>query len=146
MFVFDNKVQQKGEKVRNKMMGLLLASVFIFQGCSVFMAAKQPGKLDVGLFKVGVPRSMLLAEFGLPIVSEEREGKKHEIFKFNQGYSAGVKAGRAVFHGAADFFTLGLWEIVGTPTEGVFNGDEMAYEVTYDQDNRIDSVVILTKK
>ena len=60
---------------------LIIASMFIFQGCSVFMAAKQPGKLNVELFKVGTPRSMLLAEFGLPVVSEERNGKKYEIFK-----------------------------------------------------------------
>ena len=117
----------------------------MFQGCAVFMAAKQPGKKNVNLFRIGTPRSMLLAEFGLPIVSEERNGKKYEIFKFIQGYSAGAKAGRAVFHGAADIFTLGLWEIIGTPTEGVFNGTEMAYEVSYDNDNRIDSVVSLNE-
>ena len=132
--------------MKKEITALMIASMFIFQGCSVFMAAKQPGKLNVGLFKIGTPRSMLLAEFGLPVVSEERNGKKYEIFKFVQGYSAGAKAGRAVFHGAADVFTLGLWEIVGTPTEGVFSGDEMAYEVSYDKDDRVDSVVILTRK
>ena len=125
---------------------LLILGVFLLQGCSVFMAAKQPGKLNTNLFKVGVPRSMLLAEFGLPVVSEERDGKKYEIYKFTQGYSSGAKAGRAVFHGVADVFTLGLWEVVGTPTEGVFSGDEMAYEVSYDKDNKIDSVVVLSKK
>jgi hypothetical protein len=124
----------------------VVASVLMLQGCSVFMAAKQPGKLNVDLFKVGTHRSMLLAEFGLPIVAEEREGKKYEIFRFVQGYSAGAKAGRAVFHGAADVFTLGLWEIVGTPTEGTFNGQDMAYEVSYDKDSRVDSVVALTRK
>ncbi len=121
---------------------LVLAS----QGCSVFMAAKQPGELNVKLFRVGTPRSVLLAEFGLPIASEMRDGKKFEIFKFTQGYSAGAKAGRAVFHGAADVFTLGLWEVVGTPTEGVFSGDELAYEVSYDENNRVDAVIALSKK
>ena len=115
-------------------------------GCSVFMAAKQPDKKPVELFKVGTPRSMLLAEFGLPIVSEEKDGKKHEIFSFTQGYSAGAKAGRAVFHGAADVLTLGIWEVIGTPTEGVFDGTKMAYEVSYDKDDRIDSVILLKKK
>jgi hypothetical protein len=43
------------------------------------------------LFAVGTPRSMLLAEFGMPAVSELRDGKKYEIFKFVQDYSAGAK-------------------------------------------------------
>lgn len=88
---------------------------------------------------------MLLAEFGMPTVSEMRDNKKFEIYKFVQGYSTGAKAGRAVFHGAADVLTLGLWEIVGTPVEGTFSGDEMAYEVSYDNDNRVDQVIALKK-
>lgn len=114
-------------------------------GCSVFMAAKQPDAKNVELFKIGTPRSMLLAEFGLPMVSEIRNGKKIEIFKFVQGYSSGAKAGRAVFHGVADVLTLGLWEVVGTPTEGVFNGNELVFEVSYDENDRIDQVIALKK-
>jgi len=130
-----------------------LSTIFIsltlltFAGCSVYMAAKQPDKKDLDLFKVGTPRSLLLAEFGLPIASEVRkDGKKYEIFAFTQGYSAPVKAGRAIFHGAADILTLGLWEAVGTPTEGAFDGTEMAYQVRYDGDEKIDEVVLLKKK
>ncbi len=115
-------------------------------GCSVFMAAKQPGKKDVDLFKIGTSRSSLLAEFGAPIVSEVRDGKKFEVYKFVNGYSTGAKAGRAVFHGTCDVFTLGLWEIVGTPTEVAFDGNEMAYEVRYDENDRIDQVNLLKKK
>lgn len=115
-------------------------------GCSVFMAAKQPGKKDLSLFKVGTPRQMLLVEFGKPVITEERDGKKHEIFKFVQGYSTGAKAGRAVFHGAADVFTLGLWEVVGTPTEAVFDGREIAYEVAYDEGDKIEEVILLSDK
>jgi len=110
------------------------------------MAAKQPDKKDTSIFRVGTPRAMLLAEFGLPIVSEERDGKKYEIFKFQQGYSAGAKAGRAVFHGAADVVTLGLWELIATPTEGVFDGDEVAFQVRYDEDDRVDEIVSLKGK
>lgn len=125
---------------------LILLSLNVVSGCSVYMAAKQPGKKNVDLFRAGTPRSMLLAEFGLPTVSEVRtDGRKHEIFKFTQGYSTGAKAGRAVFHGVADVLTLGIWEAIGTPTEGVFNGDELAYEVTYDNDEKVD-VVIAHKK
>jgi hypothetical protein len=122
-----------------------LAVCILLSGCSVYMAAKQPDAKNVELFKVGTPRAMLLAEFGLPTVAETREGHKYEIYKFVNGYSAGAKAGRAVFHGAADMLTLGLWEVVGTPTEGVFSGDEMAFRVRYDKNDIIDEVAALKK-
>ena len=118
----------------------MLALVFS-SGCSVFMAAKQPDKKNVDLFRIGTPRPLLLGEFGTPATSEIRNGRKHEIFKFVQGYSTGAKAGRALFHGAADVMTLGLWEVVGTPTEAVFSGDEMAFEVSYDQHDRIERIL-----
>lgn len=123
----------------------LLIYLIGFSGCSVFMAAKQPDKKDVSLFRVGTPRAMLLAEFGLPIVAEERNGRKFEIYKFVNGYSTGAKAGRAVLHGTADILTFGLWEVVGTPTEGVFNGNENTFRVRYDKDDRVDEVVALKK-
>lgn len=113
------------------------------QGCAVFMAARQPTRKDLSLFKIGTPRSLLIAEFGAPAVTEVRDGKKYEIFRFTQGYSGPVKVGRALFHGTADVFTLGLWEVIGTPTEMVLDGTEIAYEVSYDENNRVDSVNLL---
>lgn len=124
---------------------VLLILTLSVAGCSVFMAAKQPDRKNVDLFKPGTPRALLLAEFGPPVYTDAKDGKKREIFKFVQGYSTGAKAGRAVFHGVADVFTLGLWEVVGTPTEGVFSGDEMAYQVTYDEEERIAEIVALKK-
>ena len=122
---------------------ILVLLIITMTGCSVFMAAKQPGLKDVELFAVGTHRSLLLAEFGYPIAKEDRDGKLYEVFSFIQGYSAGAKAGRAVFHGVADVVTLGLWEIVGTPTEGVFSGDKTVYEVSYDEKSRVDAVILL---
>ena len=46
----------------------------------------------------------------------------------------GCPSRRAVGHGTADFLTLGLWEVVGTPIEGVANGTEMTVEVAYEND------------
>lgn len=118
---------------------------WMLTGCGVYMAAKQPDAKNIDLFAVGTPRALMLAEFGMPTVAETRNGRKYEIFKFVNGYSAGAKAGRAVFHGAADVLTLGLWEVVATPTEGIFSGDEMAFRVRYDNDDRIDEVVALKR-
>ena len=117
--------------------------LFLSSGCSVFMAANQPDKKNVDLFNVGTQRSLLIAEYGAPTESEERDGKQYEIFKFIQGYSTGAKVGRAAFHGVADVFTLGLWEVVGTPAEAIFDGQQMAYEVSYDGENKVDQVTVL---
>jgi hypothetical protein len=56
-----------------------------------------------------------------------------------------VKVGRTIAHGTADVMTLGLWEIVGTPTEATLNGHRVAYEVTYDANDRVEQVVPLKK-
>lgn len=124
----------------------LLTMLVAASGCSVYMAAKQPSAKKISLFQPGTPRNLLLGEFGSPIVSEDREGRKIEIFRFIQGYSTGVKTGRVVFHSVADVFTLGLWEVVGMPTETVFSGSEMAFQVSYDDDDHVDEVIVLKKK
>ncbi len=125
---------------------VLAVTIMFLSGCSVFMAAKQPDKKNLDLLKVGTPRSTLLAEFGQPISSEVKEGKKCEVFSFVQGYSKGAKIGRAAFHGVADVFTLGLWEVVGTPTELIFDGTKMTYQVTYDDMDCVDNITLLDNK
>jgi hypothetical protein len=112
-------------------------------GCAPYMAAKQPSAKNLALFKPGTQRNALLAEFGAPAVSENRDGKQREVFKFVHGYSTATRTGRALLHGVADVATFGLWEVVGIPAEAIFSGDEMAYEVTYDKDDRVEQVTVL---
>jgi hypothetical protein len=135
---------EKMKKV--KQATVVIFSLFFFSGCSVYMAANQPSAKNVDLFKVGTPRGLLLAEFGLPIVAEVRDEKKYEIYKFTEGYSNGAKAGRAMLHGVGDVLTLGLWEVVATPTEIAFDGDEIAFQVRYSETDLIDEVVALKSK
>ena len=42
--------------------------------------------------------------------------------------------------------TLGLWEVVGTPTEAAMDGKDMAYEVIYGDDERVEKVLVLKEK
>jgi len=115
-------------------------------GCSVYMAVTQPNIKRTELFKPGTHRDELLVEFGHPAESEIRkDGKKYELFSFVQGYSTGAKAGRAILHSAADVITFGLWEVVGTPTEMVFDGSEEAFEVRYDKNDVVDRVRVLKR-
>ena len=85
----------------------------LLSSCSVYMAAHQPGKKDMTAIKPGVHQSVVRTELGTPVWCGKENGCNIEIYRFTQGYSQGAKAGRAVFHGAADVLTLGLWEVVG---------------------------------
>jgi hypothetical protein len=119
--------------------------ILLLTGCSVFMAAKQPPKKDLSVLTVGTPRNVLVAELGSPVHSETKEGLRIDVYNFVQGYSKGAKAGRAVFHGAADVLTLGLWEVVGTPTEATFDGNRMSVEVRYDANDRVKETITIKK-
>jgi hypothetical protein len=131
-----------------KLLAIGLAAAFALStsGCAVVMAAKQPDYKNVELFKPGTTRGQLLGEFGQPVSTETRkDGTKCDTFSFTQGYSGGAKAGRAVLHGVADVLTLGLWEIIGTPTEAVLNGNTVGYQACYGSDERVTEVTLLTK-
>ena len=125
---------------------ILLPFLVFFTNCAVYMAATQPAKKAIELFRPGTPRALLLAEFGAPAVSEvDDDGLKREVFVFQQGYSTGAKVTRAVGHGVADIFTFGMWEAIGTPTEAIFDGNEMAYDVKYDEKENVKAALLLKK-
>ena len=122
---------------------LLALSALGAAGCSPVMAAHQPSRKDVDTLSPGMPRNTVLAEFGQPVATEVKNGKRVEVFSFVQGYRKGVKVARTIGHATADVMTLGLWEVAGTPTEATLNGHRIAYEVTYDASDRIEQVVQL---
>ena len=112
-------------------------TLLVISGCSVFMAAKQPDAKNLSVLDKGNPRSHVIAELGAPVWSGEKDGNKVDVFAFRQGYSKGAKAGRAFFHGVADVFTLGLWEVIGTPIEATATGTDMKVEVFYDENDLV---------
>ena len=122
-----------------KALGLWAIVLLGTAGCSVVLAARQPDAKDMSVLTPGTPRSTVVGELGPPAWSGERDGSKVEVFAFVDGYSKPVKAARAFFHGAADFFTHWLWEVIGTPTEVIFTGSKMRVEVVYDEQERVKS-------
>lgn len=135
--------------MRNKLLLSLLLplSMLVIASCSVVMATQQPGRKDLSVLSKGVERPRVIAELGSPLSTETmKDGCKADTFAFVQGYSTGAKAGRAVFHGVADFFTLGLWEVVGTPGEAIFSGSKVKAKVEYDKDDRVTNVAVFEGK
>lgn len=107
-------------------------------GCSVVKAARQPEKKNLGVLHEGTPRAQVIAELGAPTFTKPKpDGTVEDVFSFKQGYTKGVKMGRAFVHGAADVATGGLWEVIGIPTEIWADGTEVQVLVTYDQDERV---------
>ena len=106
--------------------------LFQLGACSVYKASTQPSKKDLSVLKPGTSRDRVIAEFGAPVNTEPLDKGRKDIFTFIQGYSTGAKVSRAVFHGVADVFTAGLWEVAGTPIEGSFDGKRISVSVAYD--------------
>jgi outer membrane protein assembly factor BamE (lipoprotein component of BamABCDE complex) len=130
-------------RVLTKSTVLLVLLALSASGCSVAMAAHQPSRKDTDLLSPGVPRNLILAELGAPVTSDTKDGKRVEVFSFVQGYRKGVRIGRTVGHATADVLTLGLWEVAGTPTEVVLDGTKVAYEVTFDANDKVERVIPL---
>lgn len=118
---------------------------FALSGCSVFMAANQPRKRNLNVLAVGSPRSLVMAELGAPVSTETLRRSRVDVYSFRQGYSRGVRTTRAVGHGVADFLTLGIWEVVGTPAEAFFDGEETLIQVQYDAADRVVQTMTLKR-
>ena len=94
-------------------------------GCSVFMAANKSG-VDPEQIINCTTRSCLLAIGAIPVA---KPAKNEEVFKAKQPTGS---TSRAVLNGALDVFTLGLWEVAGTPIEGSLDNDKyFTFKVKY---------------
>ncbi len=80
---------------------------------------------------------MVLAELGMPVSSRWVNKRRVDLFRIVQGYSQGARVGRALAHGTADFFTAGVWEVAATPGEAYFSGENLVFEVLYDENGRV---------
>ena len=122
---------------------LLAALVLGFSSCSVMKASHQPEKKNLGLLRPGAPRTHLIAEVGAPVWSEQRNGETVDVFVFRQGYSKWTKAARVAGHSVADIYTLGLWELVGTPIETIADGVEIKLQVASDPQGKIQTIEVI---
>ncbi len=98
---------------------LLISSILITSGCSVYQAAVQPGPVDLTGITIGTPREVLIAKLGPPAVeNRDAAGHKQDYFEYRSGMEELSKA-RVVPYALADFFTFGLAELALWPMEEV---------------------------
>ncbi|MBZ0159801.1 hypothetical protein [Candidatus Methylomirabilis sp.] len=123
-----------------KIVALVVAGMLL-SSCSIFMAATQPGPKDLAVLTEGTSRPQVAAALGTPAwAGKNDQGLDVEVFQFVQGYSGGVKAARTTWHLAADVFSIGLWELIGTPIESSYSGTKMNAVVIYDEHQKVKSV------
>lgn len=113
---------------------LLITIMAPLQGCSVGMAMSGKKQPELGVIRVGATRGEIELQLGSPVEIREDNGYRIDIYEYEIGNEP--SAGRAIGHGVMDILTLGLWEIAGTPIEGV-QGEKKRLIVTYDEDDYV---------
>jgi hypothetical protein len=119
---------------------MLVLIMYAQTGCSVYWALKQPPPKDLEGLGVGTSRQELLVRLGAPQFSEtDAQGRKQDMFEFQSGMHQATKV-RALLYAGADFFTLGLAELVLWPMELTVMKDATCNAVaTYDASQIADS-------
>ena len=119
-----------------------IAVALMASGCSAYMAAsRDPGK-DISVLRIGAVRAQVVGSLGRPVISDTVDGRKIDVFSFQDGYKGSSNAGRAIFHVGADIVTGGLWEIVGTPTEALLQGQSKVIKVKYDAEEKVNEILV----
>jgi hypothetical protein len=115
--------------------GLAAAAAALLSGCSVGMALSGSQNPDLGAIRTGATRGEIELHLGSPIRSTLLEGgRRADVYQYEVGNEP--SAGRAAGHAAMDVLTLGIWEIVGTPIEGV-QGEKYTATIVYDESDRV---------
>jgi hypothetical protein len=132
--------------VKNKKLPTIfyvLISCMVLNGCSAVMAGKRSTyRGDSKVLMVGQTRTAVEAELGVPDMSSPlAENKQRVIYKMDpDAHTRGAKNAAVAGHVVADILTLGLWEVVGTPTELAAQDQMHNYIVTYNSAGIIESV------
>lgn len=117
---------------------MMIMSLLCLCGCSVGMALSGKQEPNIGAVKVGSTRGEVEMHLGSPATSTTlADGTRVDIYEYELGNEP--SAGRAVGHGVMDVLTLGLWEVVGTPIEGV-QGEKRQLNITYDDSEHVKSI------
>jgi hypothetical protein len=105
-------------------------------GCSVYMEATRPTPTDLEKFHPGDSRTSVMEQLGSPVdTSKGAGGNSCDLYLlYLRGYGTAGKVPIAVVESAADFFSLGLAEIVLSPTEAVTRNEKRPVWFCYQND------------
>jgi hypothetical protein len=133
--------------MKNKNMKIMcLISCLILSGCGAVMASKRSTyRGDAAILAVGQTRAAVENELGAPDMLTKMEGEKTKaIYRMDpNAHSRGARNAAVAGHAIADVLTLGLWEVVGTPTELAAQDEMSNFIVIYNASDIIESVEVL---
>jgi hypothetical protein len=124
-------------------LAVLLIVMTMTSGCSVFMAASRSSyRGDVAVIKEGASRPEVIAELGEPdSFSKTESGGFDDRYTLDpHAHRTWVKVGTVILHAGADFFTLCLWELIGTPYELAVRDRTVIYHLAYNPDGKLASI------
>jgi hypothetical protein len=100
---------------------IMLSGLVLIAGCSVYMESNRPTPVKLAEYESGQSRESVIGRLGAPASSTQYPGGNScDLYQlYTKGYGTGGKVATAVVESAADVFTLGLAEVVLTPTEAV---------------------------
>jgi hypothetical protein len=99
--------------------GFLIAMLGFIAGCSVVMEATRPAPVRLAQFDPGESRDDVVTKLGEPIsTTTDADGASCDLYSLPlSGYGNWAKAGIAFGEFLADVGTVGIAEVVSTPTE-----------------------------
>ena len=119
------------------MIGNILLLCLVLSGCSVGMAMSGKKQPELGAVRVGATRGEIELHLGSPVEIRHEGDTRIDIYEYEIGNEP--SAGRAIGHGVMDILTLGLWEVAGTPIEGV-QGDKKRLLIVFNSEDIVTRV------
>jgi hypothetical protein len=117
---------------------VLIILLLAITGCSVGMAMSGKKNPNLGAVQVGSTRGEVELQLGPPYKTASLpNGLRSDMYEYEIGNEP--SAGRAIGHGVMDILTFGIWEVVGTPIEGVI-GDKYDLNIIYNSDDTVASI------
>jgi hypothetical protein len=97
---------------------IVLLFLLLVTACSPIMEFNRPTPVDMDEFVIGEPRATVVESLGAPVATVPEGDKSCDVYKL---YTKGVGSTSRALIGTgeliADIFTLGLAELIFTPTE-----------------------------
>jgi hypothetical protein len=126
---------------------LLIPTIILLHGCSVYKVATQAGPADLSGIAVGTSRQIVISQLGAPkMIDTDANGHKQDIFEFQSGMHQATKV-RAVLYLAADVFTLTAAELILWPLEMTLLESATCTGIaTYDGKLKVESWMVTNKK
>lgn len=101
---------------------IILSTLMLLTSCSAYKAAENEGITVEDIKKCKNKHCFLSHGMSVSDKYNEEDGTFVEIIKA-KARKSGLNYFRAAGHGALSVFSLGLWEVVGTPLEGAISNN-----------------------